>query len=95
MAASARLRADVRESIAERSEALAVQEESDRLRAARIKRSRRTRIARKAIARYDLFLAGTASSGSVAAVAELLQSQLSQNECSPCFIRFSSVSRTT
>eukprot|EP00903_Cladosiphon_okamuranus_P016311 g15043.t1 len=52
MAASARFRASVRKSVAERNELLALNEEARRLQTARAERARRARLARQKIARY-------------------------------------------
>ncbi|CAN0314424.1 unnamed protein product [Ectocarpus sp. 12 AP-2014] len=52
MAASARLRSDIRQSADEMREALALRDESRRLRTARAERARRARIAQQKIARY-------------------------------------------
>eukprot|EP00752_Nemacystus_decipiens_P012421 g11004.t1 len=52
MAASARFRASMRQSAAERNEFLALAEEARRLQAARAERARRARLARQKIARY-------------------------------------------
>ncbi|CAM9765285.1 unnamed protein product [Ectocarpus sp. 4 AP-2014] len=52
MAASARLRSDIRQSADEMREALALRDESRRLRTAKAERARRARIAQQKIARY-------------------------------------------
>ncbi|CAM9192511.1 unnamed protein product [Ectocarpus sp. 8 AP-2014] len=52
MAASARLRSEIRQSADEMREALALRDESRRLRTARAERARRARIAQQKIARY-------------------------------------------
>lgn len=52
MAASARFRASMRQGAAEKSELLALTEETRRLQAARAERARRARLARQKIARY-------------------------------------------
>lgn len=53
MAASARVRASLRQSAAERNELLALTEEARRLQAARAERARRARLARQRIARCE------------------------------------------
>lgn len=53
MAASARVRASLRQSTAERNELLALTEEARRLQAARADRARRARLARQRIARCE------------------------------------------
>lgn len=53
MAASARFRASMRQSAAERNELLALTEEARRLQVARAERARRARLARQKIARYE------------------------------------------
>lgn len=53
MAASGRCRASVRQSVAERNELLALNEEARRLQAARAERARRALLARRKIARCE------------------------------------------
>lgn len=60
MAASARFRASMRQSAAERNEIMALTEEAHRLQAVRAERARRARLARQKIARYECVAASTA-----------------------------------